>query len=308
MPKLCFRSAKPYYRRAQPHYAFMQQALQTISEQCVSLRELTLTCDWDHPMDLLSFAPLAAMPQLRRLDIHRLPAVISASQMEELRQLSQLEQLVRKHALRLRDLLAPAHRLRLQKVAFIDQQQADIDTLASLPTLTELKLKRVRATHVDALSELPLLGKLSLQFDWAEVDAPRVLASLCRCTHLTQLDICMASAEEGLYLSVEQLTQCCASLPLLRSLTLRCLVPLISLSFLVAGTLPTTLTSLTIDVAAAPLEGLPLAELAHVQKLAGLEKLSLYALFNRPLEAEEIALYTPPSALMPALRTFFCNP
>ncbi len=127
--------------------------------------------------------------------------------------------------------------------------QPDVDSLTSLPTLTDVKLESTRATHIDALLLLPQLSQLSLSFDARSVqlDAARVLATLCQCTQLAELTLDLANPRKrGLHLTVEQLTQCLASLPLLRSLSLTLIAELASLSFLVVSTLPTVLERLYI--------------------------------------------------------------
>ncbi len=73
------------------------------------------------------------------------------------------------------------------------------------------------------------------------------------------------------------------------------------LFLLAASTLPKILIRLLLNSYAD--EKLPVAS---VQKLRTLEGLIVCALFDRPLTAEEVAVYTPPSALMPALRSFTC--
>ncbi len=78
-----------------------------------------------------------------------------------------------------------------------------------------------------------------------------------------------------------------------------------SLSFLAAGTLPSTLTNLSLSWSQSV--RLPVEELAVVHGLRALERLHLRNVFDRPLLAEEIALYRPPSALTPALRSFACT-
>jgi hypothetical protein len=49
---------------------------------------------------------------------------------------------------------------------------------------------------------------------------------------------------------------------------------------------------------------LPLTELRHVHALSSLTNLTLTRVLDRPLDEPTLALYEPPSAVLPALRVF----
>ncbi len=87
-------------------------------------------------------------------------------------------------------------------------------------------------------------------------------------------------------------------LPLLRSLHLSDF-SLHSLSFLAAGLLPSTGTSLTLQSC---IPHLPLPELNHMRSLQTLQSLSLHGVFDTPLDSLRMQDCRVLSAVLPLLR------
>lgn len=119
------------------------------------------------------------------------------------------------------------------------------------------------------------------------------------CRSLTRLRLCGD-------LIVDELASMLSTLPVLRDL---CLVDiqrdLASLSFLaVQSTLALSLQVLTLHSFAR----LPAAEIRLVDGLKALQRLTITSSFVEPLNDELLALYTPPSAILPALVDFRFTP
>ncbi len=171
---------------------------------------------------------------------------------------------------RLSVLLACGHRLvRLRAVSAAHgtvHTQRDCDTLATLTALTTLDLRHSRCTHLHFLQLLPQLASPQVQLgheacmEWA-----RVFAALLQCHQLAELSVSLPNHAPQLRFAVEQLQAALCSMPLLCSLTLRGVQQFVSISFLVeAGTLASTLTSLTLEQFA---PRLPVTELRQVRSL-----------------------------------------
>ncbi len=150
---------------------------------------------------------------------------------------------------------------------------------------------------------LPLLTSLELGFsDDAAVECPRVLKALQQCTLLTELRLWGGRDFGTFHFTSEQLTTVLQGMPHLQSLHVVDTRQLKSLSFLAAGSLPETLKELQLDDCG---EQIPSTELCHLHQLRALQSLSLHAnCFDKPLDAATLALYQPPSVLMPSLQSF----
>ncbi len=102
--------------------------------------------------------------------------------------------------------------------------------------------------------------------------------------------------------SSEQLASCLQRMPRLQSLQLGGLVPVRSLSFLSAGTLASTLTSLTLGDYR---RQIPLVELQQVHGLTPLRSLTLaQQTFDDELSPFDQRIHSPPSLRLPQLRRF----
>ncbi len=278
--------------------------LEATLAQIVRLPELTaLTFSSACTVWNVSIAPLLAMAQLRKLDLN--DAFVSSDTVAVLRQLGQLHKLLPPYNLFWSVILAPGHRLQLR--GFNDSNgmsQEDCDTLATLPSLTRVVLDRCDCTHFDCLTSLPQLQNLELSFIGSQqVDSPRVVAALRQCTQLTELSAASLFPWHIVFTSEQQLREVVQSLPLLRSLSLIGCTNIPSLSFLTSGPIASTLTDLRLSIFE---PRLPVAELHHIEQLRALERIELIDVFERALTPAENALYTPPSHLMPLLRSFKC--
>ncbi len=108
----------------------------------------------------------------------------------------------------------------------------------------------------------------------------------------------------GIVFIGERLREVVDSMPLLRSLDVKGCWCIPSLSFLSSGPITNTLTNLRLEQFETRL---PIAELQRIQRLRALQRVDLWNIFRRELTAEEVTPYTPPSQLMPALRSFTCK-
>ncbi len=277
----------------------LQATLASIA-QLAELEQLTLG-DW---IRQVSLSPLLTMPQLRSLHLYGIHALnVSMNHLEVLRQLHQLHELV--SPVSLAQLLAPGHRLRLRTFESDLATQVECDALATMPLLTRVKLNDCECAHVDSLTQLPQLQHLTLSFrPSAEqpVNSPRIVAALSQCSQLTALTVNSWDGRNAVFTSEQQLRDCLQSLPLLRSLDVSGCRNISSLSFLTSGPVTTTLTRLRL---ARFSPRLPVTELQHLLHLRSLERVDLVRLFERDLTSEEVAPFTPPSQLMPTLRSCF---
>ncbi len=151
---------------------------------------------------------------------------------------------------------------------------------------------------------LPQLTSFSLcQGSGDEMDLHAARVSISHhCAQLTSLAVSLDGSHRYLCTS-EQMAEYLRGLPLLRSLHLADL-SLHSLSFLAAGLLPSTLTSLTLQSC---IPHLPLSELDHIRSLQTLQLLSLHDVFDTPLESLLMQNCRLPSAVLPSLRQLKCT-
>ena len=249
---------------------------------------------------LLSFAPLAALPLLRHLDIRALsgPDEFSDAQVDQLRALPKLQQIdVPMTTPLLRRLLRQPHQLQWQQISlpdWLDDEAAAL--LPQLPSLTALT-GAGRCARFDWLRGLPNLTNVSLSFlpvAGASEHAESLVAGLQHCTNIEILHL-----EYFADLTVAQLADLLPRLPRLRDLSLDEL-SIDSLSFLAQPPLTSQLSRLELWAC----RQLPPAELRHVHALRGLKTLELFMSFVAPLDDYCQSLYTPPSLLLPLLEEF----
>lgn len=126
-----------------------------------------------------------------------------------------------------------------------------------------------------------------------------MVAGLRHCPQLTSLAVITGDME------CAHLADALHCMPLLRSLTLHSLPRLQSLSLLSAGSLPQSLTDLSV-VSCAALSTTSTAELVHVRRLAALQSLYRGCLFSDApaVDLQSLQLFYPLSALLPTLHLF----
>jgi hypothetical protein len=256
-----------------------------------------------------SIASLANVPSLRSITASN----VTPRLIDELREFSHLEWfLTGDPEIPWRQLFAPGHKLyNLKTLERADITfQSDLDALANVPSLTSLPNIYVPdaclPTHVDFLRQLAKLNTLCLNIkNPSNMDTQRMLDTLSQCTLLTSLDL-LAGSEGGFHFNSIQLTNLLPRLPLLQRLLLINVGQLTSLSFLSSGPITSTLTDLTVEFFPESL-GLDVNELSHLHHLHSLNELTLQEVFNQTVTENQIALYRPPSELIPSLVKFNYN-
>jgi len=252
----------------------------------------------------VKFTPLAAIPSLRRLTII-LPSSVELTdgQVDDLRALPHLDYLRANDLTRtttLSRLLREPHSLQWKHITpyahgWGNISAATLQLLPQLPSLTELsgllgfEILGFDSSVVECLSKLPRLSTLIVD---AFFNKPEFLvACLQECRQITHLSL------EAVVVNDADMAKIMSCMPLLRTLELRRMT-LASLSFLQIPTLSRTLTELRLQDISVPSS-------AHVflGALRALRSLYLGPL-SQPLDAETLARYTPPSALLPELTEF----
>lgn len=175
-----------------------------------------------------------------------------------------------------------------------DEESARL--LAALPVLATLDVTALRLPELSFLQPLGRLSTLSLWLRDSHASAAAVAAGLRHCPQLTSLAFVTGDLEG------DHLAAALQPLPLLRSLMVRSLPRLQSLSILSAGSLPQSLTDLSVVSCAA----LVPTELEHIRGLTALQSLYLGCLFSEAPAAELplLQLFQPPSAALPVLCHF----
>jgi len=265
------------------------------------LDELTIRLDELDPQ--FSFAPLAALPLLRRLEIIRprdgAELALSDAQVDQLRALPQLREVkMPMTTALLRRLLRQPHQLQWHQISLpvpLDDEAAAL--LLQLPLRTSIDAV-AQCDHFDWLRGLPNLSFVSISLGAAPGDVRQLrvasmVAGLQHCTRIQTLILCNPE------LTVAQLAELLPRLPQLRSLRLAGLA-IDSLSFLAQPPLTNQLRSLSLMVC----RRLPPAELHRMQALRALSALTVFHSFSAPLDQPSLALYWPPSAAMPQLEKF----
>jgi len=255
----------------------------------------------------LSLAPLQRMPALRELELGwNVDRGMSDAQAADLRQVRQLERLwfedLSHDAWPLQRLLAesPSFSLRFLHGGdgcwlYLREEAAVL--LPRLPLLSELLISFDDPRSLCHLAQLPDLRKLALRLPAVSQDARLMSCHLRACSGLQSLQLTRVHA--GFFqLTSAQLAHAVAGMPQLQTLHLSG-VDLGSLAFLAHGTLPHTLTELSIRCIVPQLLA---ADFVHVHGLKQLQSLSLEDVLAAPLSATALAQLTPPTALLPMLQ------
>jgi len=284
--------------RARPsfHFKGIHQLAIDAAARLQHLTDLTL----DRLVPGASYAPLTVVPTLTRLDLAgagrwKEDLAAQAQQLRALHQLRSLSACV----LPLSVLLASPHQLQLVDLTARAQSEADVSALASLPALTRLQLKRLKAPHVDFLHSLPVLTSLHLSFAHETVvDVPRCTAVLQSCARLQEL----ALYDGSVRFTSAQLVSCLERMSKLHFLRLEWCFESGSLSFLSAGCLSTSLTSLYLDGFR---QRVPLEEISHINALCNLRHLTLSnCVFTKKLPRMQSRSFKPPSSMLPKLQSY----
>jgi hypothetical protein len=174
--------------------------------------------------------------------------------------------------------------------------------IVSLPSLTKIDVS-LSSTLTDSLRSLPNLRSLRFSTHACTelADADRILSSLHSLVGLTELRL-YGGGTFPLPFTSAQLAACLPHMPLLTHLYLLNYLSLDSLRFLSSGPITHSLKELSLILYQVQL---PLSELAHVHALSSLTKLTLWSVFDPPPDESTVALYTPPSRLMPSLQSFW---
>lgn len=251
-----------------------------------------------------SFAPLAAAPLLRSLQLESLDCCdLTDARIGELRALTQLEVFEADHEVA--RILRAAHPQPLQwrtlRWLCVDEESAPL--LTTLPALTDLNVCELRLTHLEFLLSLQHLSALCLDPSSSNASAAALVSGLQRCPQLTSLALLNSNR-----LHAEHLAAVLERLPLLSSLILYKVASVASLSFLSAGRLWHTLTLLHVDTLCrdiwTALQFQP-EDLAHINGLRSLQSLELHTAFRNPLPQETLAVYGQrPCPPLPALTHF----
>lgn len=196
----------------------------------------------------------------------------------------------------LAQLLRTPHGLRWQEIHAVKQVGAVASAaISSLPTLTTLITQF--CGDIGFLTHLVQLRTLDLHLDPdATISPDAVVAGLSRCTQLTDLTITAP-------LNNKHLSVMLPCLPLLTKLCFFIMRELESLECLSSGLIVARLRSLRLyQCTHAALHS---SELKHVYALTCLEDLTIDESFaGEPFSELELWLHTPPSKLMPLLKSF----
>jgi len=243
----------------------------------------------------ISFAPLAALPLLRILDVwwpwSGWQAEFSDAQVDQLRALPRLQQLrMPMTTPLLRRLLRQPHTLQWQQISLPDA--LDVETAALLPQLPSLTAISGTAWCGDFgwLRRLPNLTDVSLAFGPANAagHVDSLLAGLQSCAAIEILAL-----DNFSHLTAAHLADLLPRLPRLRQLNLSRL-DIGSLAFLAQPPMTSQLISLELRDCVF----LPVAELRHVHSLRGLTALDSVRTFHLSLGDRSRSQLTLPSALL----------
>ena len=246
----------------------------------------------------LSFAPLAALPQLRSLDVRWSDdGSLSDAQADELRTMPRLHHLSLSFMTTdtLYRLLRQPHDLQWQQLPLLrplDDEAAAL--LPQLPSLTKIGAV-VGCERFDWLRGLPNLTEVSLYLRVHDAGRCASLVDGLRgCTNIEILKLVDCPD-----LTAAQLSDLLPRLPRLQSLSFNYL-DIDSLAFLAQPPMTDQLSSLTLWGCS----DLPLSELHHLHALRGLKTLHLVASFTEWMDDHSQSLYKPPSLLLPRLEEF----
>lgn len=194
----------------------------------------------------------------------------------------------------LRLMLDPSVDLRWRRIGHIQRCDVEASTaLSQLPSLTHVHVTLCR--DIGFLSCLPQLVSLHLETDTYDDCIPRreLVDGIRRCSGLTELVL-------GANLTSAQLLPALSRLKFLRSLELRSMPELTTLSFI--HSCPSRYQSLE-SLSLVGCSGLALAELDHLLPLKNLTSLRLRNSCKKSSETE-LAVWRVPSKRLPVLRTF----
>ena len=258
------------------------------------LDELTIQVDKLDPQ--FSFAPLAALPLLRRLDVDwPKGGPPNDAQVDQLRALPRLQEFnVSMTTPLLRLLLRQPHQLQWQQISLprrLDDETAAL--LPQLPSLTTLS-QNMRCERFDWLRGLPNLTDICLSHDGQDLPVGRAAPLVAGLQTCTKIEILLLADLPDL--TAAHLAELLPRLPRLRELLLDRL-SIDSLSFLAQPPLTDQLSSLRLWGR----RRLPLSELRHVHSLRGLKTLKLFSAFAEPVDDDAQSL-----AVMPLLEEFGC--
>jgi hypothetical protein len=182
----------------------------------------------------------------------------------------------------------------------------EVERLADIQSLTHVRVTDMLGGALGFAPRLPLLTTLHFTFYNSRetyVSSRAVLRNLQACTRLTTLSMEGGHGSCALQFSDEELANTLACLPALRSFALepgRSAHALLSLHFLRAGSLPSTLTSLSLS-GFEPEHRLSPTALVNLLELRALHHLHLSAHLMQGMEST-VARLRPPSKRMPSLR------
>jgi hypothetical protein len=300
----------PANKEAPPSASSWSRALNAAIEAIASLAELeslALTAEDARSCDL---TPLLRAPALRDLtlvlnqDVLESPTVVETLRcMPHLRSLS-----FEPSALGFARMLQTPHKMKLDtlNLSLLPLTAEHGDAIKQLSTLTDLRFV-LNSEHTDFFQQLPNLHSLQMHGGQSTVlpDAARIMQSLHSLTGLTELGLGGKVREEmphHFHFTSNHLAACLPHMPLLTKLLLMGASALNSLRFLSSG--PITQSLQELDLGSFTVR-LPPSELTHVHALSSLTKLTLRSVFDPPPDESTLALYAPPSRLMPSLQSFW---
>jgi hypothetical protein len=286
-------------------------ALEALSAQLPLLDSFSLTLSRQEP--LVSFASLRLLTSLTRLDVSWPMMLLeppSDAQVDDIRALG--HHLTLHHftfgrgtppaAVMCHLLQSPPALHHLRSLCSGSGMELNTELgrlLPSLPLLTCLDMTLLPDCDGSFLTLLPTLVDLDLKLskivDTASLDS--LAESLQRCAQITRLNLKSCRFTPG------QMIVLLSGFNDLRALTFYDSKEITSLRFLTCGPITRTLTSLRLEFCKHA--SLRSSELVCVQALQSLKELVVAVCFApEVLDAATKALYTPPSALMPALVKF----
>lgn len=253
----------------------------------------------------LNFTPLQSLPKLEEFafawpGVHAEDRSPTDEQIEQVRALPHLLRLNGQPSMPLLcRLLRTPHALKWQSLG-ASHQYMEVNAelgglLAELPSLTQARVILLPDCDPTFLTHLRNLTHLHLELGRCDSRAmsERAALSLQGCKQITQFML------SGCKLNAQQIGALLANFERLNHLTLSDIFELESLQFLSTGTLPRTLTNLSLQRCRSP--RLHSTELAHVHTLQSLTDLEVRYCFAEPMDR---SLYDPPSKLMPNLVKF----
>jgi len=280
-----------------------------VARMMAAVGRLTMLTSFETDLDAIavdqefSFAPLRHCTQLTALSFY-LNTDLSLQQADELRAISNLTEL----DLLLKEdellcLLRAPHQLQWTALkTYGHLNSGSIALLAAQPTLTALEVfSEYTVTFLQSLVNLRCLdlNDFALEEEFPSPPAEQLIEGhgpgWCQQQQLTQLNI------DTSRLTSAHLSALLSLLPAVSLLSLCNMEEMESLSFLASGSLPRTITSLTLEHCRHPL--LHAEELHHLFCLRQLTSLSVSECFSERLDSFTLAEFKLPSARLPKLTT-----